>query len=65
MHFTVGHKQNNRTQHVIVEAQDALAAALQVKAQCPEAAISYVRPTNKRGDTRHPGHSLNEAPIAQ
>jgi hypothetical protein len=37
-----------------VDAEDALIAALKIKAQRPEALIMYVRRQNKRGDTRHP-----------
>ena len=61
MQFTVGHKTKDVSDHVIVEAEDALAAALQVKSECPDAAIMYVRPTNKRGDARHPVHGLASA----
>jgi hypothetical protein len=39
---------------VTVEAEDALIAALKVKHQNPDAAITYVRKTNTRGDRRHP-----------
>ena len=35
-------------------ALDALVAALEVKAAHPEAAITYVRKQNARGDRRHP-----------
>ena len=38
----------------VVDAEDALIAALKVKIQRPEALIAYVRQQNKRGDTRHP-----------
>ena len=37
-----------------VEAEDALIAALKVKSAHPEAAITYVRKQNARGDRRHP-----------
>jgi hypothetical protein len=55
--FAVGFKVNGKTDHVIVDAEDALIAALRVKAQRPEAAITYARHANKRGDTRHPGRT--------
>ena len=55
MKFAVGFKVNGRTDHEIVDAEDALVAALRVKAQRPEAAITYARRANKRGDARHPG----------
>jgi len=45
--------------HVVVEADDALAAALQAKADCPEATITYVRRRNRRGDRRHPARRLS------
>ena len=44
--------------HVVVDAEDALIAALKVKIQRPEALIAYVRQQNKRGDTRHPMRRL-------
>jgi hypothetical protein len=53
--FAVGFKVNGKADHVIVDAEDALIAALRVKAQRPEAAIMYARRANKRGDARHPG----------
>jgi hypothetical protein len=52
--FAVGFKLNGNTGHDIVDAEDALIAALRVKAQRPEAAITYARRQNKRGDARHP-----------
>jgi hypothetical protein len=52
--YAVGYKLNGKTGHAIVEAEDALIAALRVKTQRPAAAITYVRHQNKRGDTRHP-----------
>ncbi len=61
MAFTVGFKLQARTDHVTVEAADALAAALEVKARHPEAVIVYARPRNRRGDARHPVHELGKA----
>jgi hypothetical protein len=52
--FAVGYKLDGKTGHEIVDAEDALIAALRVKAQRPEAAITYARRQNKRGDARHP-----------
>jgi hypothetical protein len=52
--FAVGYKINGKTAHSIIDAEDALIAALRVKAQRPDAAITYARPQNKRGDARHP-----------
>lgn len=54
MRFAVGFKLNGKSDHVIVDAEDALIAALRVKAERPEAAIMYARHANKRGDARHP-----------
>ena len=39
---------------ITFEAEDALIAALKVKSAHPEAAITYVRKQNARGDRRHP-----------
>lgn len=54
MQFTVGLKANSKPSHLLVEGEDALIAALKVKARHPEALITYVRPQNRRGDARHP-----------
>ena len=54
MEFAVGLKQETRSSHVVVNAEDALIAALKVKVQHPQAQIMYVRRANKRGDARHP-----------
>jgi hypothetical protein len=54
MQFTVGFKLKGKVGHVVVEAEDALVAALRVKAERPEAVTMYVRPQNRRGDARHP-----------
>ena len=53
MKFAVGYKLNGKSGHEIVDAEDALVAALRVKAERPEAAITYARRQNKRGDARH------------
>ena len=58
MQFAVGFKLQDKTGHVVVDAEDALIAALKVKMQRPETLIMYVRRQNKRGDTRHPMHRL-------
>jgi hypothetical protein len=60
MQFTVGLKLNGKADHVVLDAQDVLAAALKVKAEFPEAVIMYVRPQNRRGDARHPSHAFAE-----
>ena len=59
MQFAVGFKIHGKTGHVVVDAEDALIAALKVKMQRPEALIAYVRQQNKRGDTRHPMRRLS------
>jgi hypothetical protein len=58
MQFTVGLKLQGKSDHVLVDAEDALIAALKVKSERPQALITYVRPQNKRGDARHPSHAL-------
>ena len=50
-----------KAERIVVGAEDALIAALKVKAERPEAAIMYVRRLNRRGDTRHPPHTLTRA----
>jgi hypothetical protein len=54
LRYAVGIKAGNRTDQIAVEAEDALIAALKVKAAHPDAAITYVRKQNVRGDRRHP-----------
>ncbi len=54
MKYAVGLKMNERSGHVVIDAEDALIAALKVKTAQPEATITYVRRQNRRGDTRHP-----------
>jgi hypothetical protein len=52
--YTVGINVAGMRQSVTVTAEDALIAALKVKCERPDAAINYVRRSNKRGDRRHP-----------
>ena len=59
--FTVGLRVKRHADRIVVDAEDALIAALKVKAERPEATIMYVRRLNRRGDTRHPPHTLTEA----
>jgi hypothetical protein len=56
--FTVGFRVKRNADRIVVDAEDALIAALKVKAERPEATIMYVRRLNRRGDTRHPPHTL-------
>ncbi len=60
MQFTVGLKVNGKTEHTVVDAEDALIAALKVKMQRPDAEILYLRRANKRGDARHPVRALKK-----
>ena len=60
MQFTVGLKTKGKADRIVVDAEDALIAALKVKIEQPEAVIMYVRPQNRRGDARHPSHALSE-----
>jgi hypothetical protein len=55
--FTVGLKLKGKSEHLAVDGEDALIAALKAKAKYPEALITYVRRQNRRGDARHPAHA--------
>jgi hypothetical protein len=59
LQFAVGFKLQASTDHVVVEAEDALIAALKVKAERPDALITYVRRQNRRGDRRHAARRLD------
>jgi hypothetical protein len=66
LRYAVGIKIGNRLDQMTVEAEDPLIAALKVKAAHPEAAITYVRKRNARGDRRHPHSSqTDEDPARQ
>jgi hypothetical protein len=54
LRYAVGIRIGNKADQMTVEAEDALIAALKIKAAHPEAAITYVRKRNVRGDRRHP-----------
>ena len=56
--YTIGLKLRARTKAVTIEAEDALIAALKIKVESPEAIITYVRKSNRRGDCRHPHAGL-------
>jgi hypothetical protein len=63
LQYVVGTRIGNRADQISVEAEDALIAALKVKAAHPDAAVTYVRKQNARGDRRHPHSSQGtEAP---
>ena len=61
LRYAVGIKIRSTADQVTVEAEDALIAALKVKAAHPEAVITYVRKQNARGDQRNPhsNHTRN------
>ena len=54
MRFTVGLKTQGRSDHIVLDAEDALVAALKAKIAHPQAEIMYVRRANRRGDARNP-----------
>lgn len=49
-----------RSKVLTIEAEDALIAALKAKQANPEATITYVRKSNRRGDRRHPHEGLSD-----
>ena len=61
-HYTVGLVAKGKADRVAVVAEDALIAALRVKAEHPDATITYVRRQNRRGDARHPSHTPRSQP---
>ena len=58
--YTVGLRLQTRPEVLTIEAEDALLAALKAKHEYPEAVITYVRRSNRRGDRRHPHGGLSE-----
>ena len=58
MQFIVGLNLKGKSDRLVVDGEDALIAALKAKAEYPEALITYVRRQNRRGDARHPAHTL-------
>ena len=58
--YTVGLRLQTRPVALTIEAEDALVAALKAKHEYPEAVITYVRRSNRRGDRRHPHGGLSE-----
>ena len=65
MRFTVGLKLKTKAEHIVVDAEDALIAALKVKADQPEARIMYVRPSNRRGDAAIRPHAPCQRSVAE
>jgi hypothetical protein len=62
--YTVGLKLRTHTKALTIEAEDALLAALKIKLENPEALITYVRKSNRRGDRRHPHETLQNKKVA-
>jgi hypothetical protein len=62
--YTVGMKLQTGTKALTIEAEDALLAALKIKLENPEAFITYVRKSNRRGDRRHPHEALQNKKVA-
>jgi hypothetical protein len=54
MRFIVGLKHKGKVTTSWWTPRTPLIAALKTKTERPEALIRYVRPQNRRGDTRHP-----------
>ena len=63
--YIVGLRQGKRSEVLTIEAEDALIAALKVKHNHPEASISYVRKSNRRGDRRNQRRTPEPASKAQ
>lgn len=61
LRYMVGTRVGKRSTSVMVEAEDALIAALKVKQSNPAASITYVRKSNVRGDRRNPHPPVGEA----
>jgi hypothetical protein len=58
--YTVGLRLQTRSEVLTIEADDALIAALKAKHEHPNAVITYVRKSNRRGDRRDPHGGLPE-----
>ena len=54
LRYVVGIRTGDKADQISIEAEDALIAALKVKAAHPDAAVTYVRKQNARGDRRNP-----------
>ncbi len=54
----VGLKLETGSRTLTIEAADALRAAIISKIENPDAAVTYVRKSNQRGDRRHPHEGL-------
>ncbi len=60
--YIVGLSRKKGAKSVIVEDEDALLAALRAKHEHPDATVTYVRKSNRRGDHRHPHEALASRP---
>jgi hypothetical protein len=49
--YVVGLREKTRSRALTIDAEDALIAALKAKQANPEATITYVRKSNRRGDS--------------
>jgi hypothetical protein len=58
--YKVGLRLQTRSEVLTIEADDAFIAALKAKHEHPDAVITYVRKSNRRGDRRHPHWGLSE-----
>jgi hypothetical protein len=58
--YIVGLRDKTSSKVLTIEAEDALIAALKAKQANPEAIITYVRKSNRRGDRRHPHQGLSD-----
>jgi hypothetical protein len=56
--YIVGLRYKTRSQALTIKAEDALIAPLKAKHAKPDATITYVRKSNRRGDYRHPHEGL-------
>ena len=63
--YVHGRVETPDTKAPTIEAEDALLAALKIKLENPEALITYVRKSNRRGDRRHPHEALQNKEVAQ
>ncbi len=56
--YIVGLRQEKKSKSLIVEDENALVAALRAQHEYPNATITFVRKSNRRGDHRHPHPAL-------
>ena len=57
--YIVGLSYKTRSHALTIEAEDTLIVALKAKHAKPDATITYVRKSNRRGDYRHPHEGLS------